>query len=282
MGTIKEILVEAERLLAGAGVDDARRDSATLTASAISRDRTFLIAHPEYELTERETAIARSFFARRAAREPLQQIRGVQEFFGLEFAVTPDVLIPRPETEVLVERAIELLQGTDAARFLDIGVGSGCISISILHNVPGATAVAADVSPAAIAVASRNAAAIGVTDRIEFLGSDVFESVPSTKFGLIVSNPPYVHPDDIGGLQPEVRDHEPLVALTDGSDGLSIIERLIAEAPRYMVPGASLLVEVGFGQSEEVLAMASADIWAAVGMLPDLQGIPRVLDAKLR
>lgn len=282
MTTLSEILLEGERRLKAASVVDARRDARTLTALALGRDRSFAYAHPEYVLSDDERARIEEFFRRREGREPLQHIRGTQEFYGLDFEVTPDVLIPRPETELLVERAIERLRDVEMPRFLDIGVGSGCISVSILHNLPSAAGVAVDISLAAAAVARRNAEAHGVADRLKSIESNLFERVPADNFHLIASNPPYVPVNDLDALQPEVRDHDPRMALTDGGDGLSIIEAIVRGAPDFLLPGGDLLVEIGFGQAEDVLGRISPGVWERVEVLPDLQKIPRVLAAKLR
>jgi release factor glutamine methyltransferase len=268
--------------MADAGIPDPRREAVTLTATALGRHRTFLYAHPEYEPTTDELGRIEEFLLRRADREPLQYIRGSQEFYGLDFEVTLDVLIPRPETEMLVERAINYLNGISKPRFMDIGTGTGCIAISILKHVPEARALAVDISPAAISVARRNAERNGVAERLILIESDLFSNVPAERFHLIVSNPPYVPEPDIEGLQPEVRDHEPHLALTDGRDGLSIIAKIVQRAPEFLLPGGHLLVEFGFGQAEAVWKMLSAKVWEGVGTDPDLQGIPRMLVAKSR
>jgi len=282
MPRIAEILSEGERLLGAAEIPDPRREAGTLTALGLGRDRTFLFTHPEYEPTKDEIARIEGFLRRRADREPLQYIRGTQGFYGLDFEVNPDVLIPRPETEMLVERGIECLTGLSEPIFMDIGTGSGCIPISILKHLPEARAVAVDISPAALSIARRNAERNGVADRLSLVESDLFSNVPAERFHLIVSNPPYVPEPDIGGLQPEVRDHEPHFALTDGQDGLSIIAEIVRRAPEFLLPGGHLLIEFGFGQAEAVRTMLPARVWEEVGLDPDLQGIPRMLVAKSR
>jgi release factor glutamine methyltransferase len=282
MPTIADILIGGEQCLADAGIPDPRREAVTLAATALGRHRTFLYAHPEYEPTTDELGRIEEFLLRRADREPLQYIRGSQEFYGLDFEVTLDVLIPRPETEMLVERAINYLNGISKPRFMDIGTGTGCIAISILKHVPEARALAVDISPAAISVSRRNAEHNGVAERLILIESDLFSKVPAERFHLIVSNPPYVPEPDIEGLQPEVRDHEPHLALTDGRDGLSIIAEIVQRAPEFLLPGGHLLVEFGFGQAEAVWKMLPARVWDGVSMDPDLQGIPRMLVAKLR
>lgn len=281
MSTITQAIQDAEAALREAEIAEPYREANSLLQFAIARDRAFVVAHPEYELTKQEHAIFTNAIARRAARVPLQQIVGRQEFYGLDFIVTPDVLIPRPETEILVECAIEIA-GDRKATFLDIGVGSGCISVAILKNCQNLTGLAVDVSEAAIEVATRNATLQGVQNRLAIFVSDVFENISSQRFDLIVANPPYVPIADIETLQPEVRDHEPHQALTDGSTGLSIIEKIVAGAPDHLVPSGYLLMEIGFGQSEAVEELFDRSIWSTVETIPDLQSIPRIVKAQLR
>jgi release factor glutamine methyltransferase len=220
--------------------------------------------------------------ARRLTREPLQYILGRQEYYGLEFEVTSDVLIPRPETEILVERAIEFLGPLRDPAFCEIGVGSGCISISVLHNVRAAKAVAADISIKAINVARSNAIRYVVDDRIEFVESDVYSNLPDVQFDAILSNPPYVPEIDLESLQPEVRDYEPHLALTSGKLGLDVIGKLVNEAPQYLKPGGMLIFEMGFNQSPAVSQMFDSAAWQTFDILPDLQGIPRIAVAVKR
>ena len=280
MPTIADIIKTGEDLLAEAGISDARRDAFALVCLAIGRDRSFIYSHPDYQPTSEETAGIEQNIRRRANREPLQYIRGSQEFYGFEFEVTPDVLIPRPETEMIVERAIQILKGSNDPRFLDLGTGSGCIPISILGNVPNARGVAVDISPDALAVAARNAERHGVAERLELVESNLFEKLPPTKYDLIVSNPPYVPEQDLDHLQAEVRDHEPHVALSDGRDGVSIIERILKDSRHYLDPGGVLIIEIGFGQSERVLEVAVGSGWVSAEIEADLRGIPRMLAAK--
>ncbi len=281
MPSISELLRSAEQILAAAGIAEPRREAVTLLAIAANKDKTFLYAHPEQVLTQPETFAFESFVRRRATREPIQYISGVQEFYGLEFEVTPDVLIPRPETEILVERAINLIGEIENAVLCEVGIGSGCIAISLLHGATSATAIGLDVSDAALGVTHRNAERHSVANRLELRLSDVFEGLADQKFNLILSNPPYVSAMDIDGLEPEVRDFEPHLALTDGSNGLSIIRRIVNGAPGHLSPSGHLLVEIGFDQFEQVRIMFDPSLWHPPVFLPDLQGIPRVIVAKL-
>jgi release factor glutamine methyltransferase len=284
--TIADALREASERLRVSGVADARREAGSLLSHALGRDRTFLITHADESLTAERLHSYRSLVGRRAAGEPLQYIKGSQEFYGLDFEVNENVLIPRPETELLVETALELLNGTDSPLVCDVGTGSGCIAVSLLHERRDARAVALDVSPAALEVAARNAARNGVADRIDFLVSDCFDALASnehgdSRFDLIASNPPYIAEDDLEGLQREVREHEPRAALTPGGDGLSVIRRLVSESPRYLKPGGHLLVEIGFNQHERVAALLDPRVWTLLGIHPDLQGIPRTAALRL-
>ena len=277
MTSIAEALKQARELLAVNGVADPHRESVSLLARALGKDKTFLYAHPEYALAYDERKLFESYLARRAGREPFQYITGVQEFYGLEFEVTPGVLIPRPETEMVVDQALRLFREFNTPNFCEIGVGSGCISVTILHELRTARAVAVDVSMTALEVSRRNAARHGVAERLSLIESDVFDSLTDHTFDAIVSNPPYVPVREFAGLQAEVRDFEPQVALTDGSDGLSIIRRIIDESPRFLRPRGWLLMEIGFDQSEKVSLMFAPEIWESPKLLPDLQGIPRLV-----
>jgi release factor glutamine methyltransferase len=279
--TISEHIDLAAEILGSADVAEPRREAESLLAFAIGRDRTFLIAHPEHEPTLPEELRFREFINRRAAREPLQYIIGRQEFYGLEFEVTPAVLIPRPETEVLVEHALRLIKADTIDLFCEIGVGSGCIAVALLANTPGLRAIGVDISDEALEIAGRNAARHNVIARLDLRRSDVFSSLEGERFGMIVSNPPYVPIRDVATLQREVGEYEPLMALTDNNDGLTVIRRIAAEAPLHLRPGGHLLLEIGFGQHLAVGALFDGPMWRGAAMLDDLQGIPRIVAATL-
>ena len=278
MNLADELAAAADRLEAS-GISEPRREASSLIANAIGRDRVFLVAHPEYILTEREAVAVDEFISRRSAREPFQYIVGRQEFYALDFLVNPSVLIPRPETELLVERAIDHLRKIEEPRFCEIGVGSGCISISVLSNVPNATAVAADISEAALAVAAANAQRHNVIDRLELIRSDLFDGLPRGPYHAILSNPPYIPSNEIAGLQPEVRDFEPVNALTDGSSGIEILRRIIHGTPERLIEGGLLMLEIGAGQFEIVDRIFDRSIWRSVDVILDLQQIPRTVIA---
>lgn len=280
--TIGELLAEAAAALGDAGVPDPVRQARDLLQLATGLEKAYVIAHPEHVLLQGQAEAYGELVRRRANREPFQQIAGRQEFFGLEFIVTPDIMIPRPETELIVEAGIELLSGKNSPLICEVGTGSGCIVVSLLNELPEARAAGLEISDAARKVTALNASSLGVADRLDLRESDVFSALGAgERFDLIVSNPPYVPAEDVGSLQPEVRDFEPLVALTDGATGLTIIERIIAGSAPRLKPGGHLLLEIGFNQSAKVLAMFNGPEWDSVSAFPDLQGIPRMIKASL-
>ena len=275
---IAEALREASQILQSAGVPEARREAGSLLSFIIAKDRTFLISHAEDQVDESSVEQFREAVERRAAGEPLQYITGVQDFFGRVFRVTPDVLIPRPETELLVEAALEVV-GDAAPLVCDVGTGSGCIAVTLLCEIAAARAVALDKSAAALEIAKFNARSFAVSDRAVFVVSDCFESLDSREyqFDLIASNPPYVSAGVLAGLQREVRDHEPRMALSPGADGLSLIRRLLLEAPAFLKSNGYMIMEIGFDQGEKVQSLVDSGVWRSLELRPDLQGIPRIV-----
>ena len=275
--SIAEALRQASRALDQAGVAEARREAGSLLSHVIGKDRTFLISHAEDQIGEDEWERFSAAVVRREAGEPTQYITGVQDFFGRAFRVTPDVLIPRPETELLVEAALEVMDAS--AVVCDVGTGSGCIAVTLLCERSDARAVAVDVSEAALEVARSNARELLVETRIEFVRSDCFAALKPEKnqFGLVVSNPPYVSASMVPGLQREVRDHEPKIALSPGPDGLSVIRRLLTDAPQFIRGNGHLIMEIGFDQGERVEQLIDKNVWTLQTIVPDLQGIPRIV-----
>ena len=282
MPRISERVAAARRQLRDAGLSVEEADlSARLLAEHLlgwPREK-FLI---ESSRVEPHDFAARydAAIARRAAREPLPYITGQREFWGLSLEVTPDVLIPRPETELIVEAALDLHADRDAAfDAADVCTGSGCVAVAIAHERPAASVLATDISEAALAVARRNAARHNLANRIRFVCADLLASLPGP-FDLIVANPPYVRSGDRRGLQPEVRE-EPEVALYSGSEGLDAISRLIVQAPRRLRNGGSLIIEFGLGQEIEVEDLIGrSPALTLVELRRDLQGIARTAIAK--
>ena len=281
--SIAEAILAGANLLRRAGVPEARREAGSLLSHVIGQERSFLITHADDSVTDNHVAILRDYLERRAAGEPLQYITGRQEFFGLDFEVTPAVLIPRPETELLVEIGKKLIADSSSAPFIcDVGTGSGCIAVTLLHELPTARAVAVDISPSALEVARRNAERHSVNERIEFCVSDCFAALSAKNpeqsgFDLIVSNPPYVEECALQGLQREVREFEPREALIAGADGLVIIRRLLVDARKFLQHNGHLVFEISFNQGEAVRELINPKFWTLVDIFEDLQSIPRIV-----
>ena len=315
-----------EALKQGIGkLRDTRVDSYTLAAEllllhAMERDRTWLYAHPEEPLSPQQEQKYFEFIERRIAGEPVQHLTGRQEFWSLDFAVSPDVLIPRPETEHLIEVALDRLavreiragrppKNTGEGLFVaDIGTGSGCIAIALATELPAADFIATDISPAALAVAQRNATRHQVSDRILFIECNLLEGVPAgaasprqarpialsadteeenartdgspRQFDLIVSNPPYIGLNEMDTLAREVRDHEPVTALYGGEEGYELYAELITQAAHCLAPGGLLVLELGHKSLPAVEPLLDAPTWARAAVSNDLAGIPRVIAAE--
>jgi release factor glutamine methyltransferase len=264
---------------------DAARDAALLLRHALGISHAAQLAEPERALTPAQQAAFDALIQRRLANEPIQYITGEQEFYGLALRVTPAVLIPRPETEQLVEAVIaemkqSELDSTQPLRILDVGTGSGAIAIALAFHLPHARFTAVDLSAAALEVAASNAARHGLADRIRFVASDLLDALPPGElpFDVIVSNPPYVPTADHASLHPQVRDHEPAAALFAGPDGLDIYRRLIPQARAALRPNGLLALEIGHGQREAVAALLAG--WNELRFLDDLQQIPRIALAR--
>jgi release factor glutamine methyltransferase len=256
----------------------SRPDAALLLRHVLRIDAAEMFAHDERILTPEQAEQFQALIEQRRGGKPIQYITGQQEFFGLPFLVTPDVLIPRPETEHLVEAAIARLQHVHHPRIVDVGTGSGAIAVALAHALPQAQIVALDISPAALKVATENAARNGVADRIRFLESDLLTAVACESFDAVVSNPPYIAFSERASLPVEVREYEPSLALFGGDTGLEIYERLVAEVQHVLVPGGWLLIEIGSGQRDVLAKLLQG--WNAVDFVADLQNIPRIALAR--
>ncbi len=262
-------------------IPNARLDAELLLAHALGGQRIDLYANPERPLSEADRARYRSLIERRMAGEPVAYIIGRKAFRHLTLKVTPAVLVPRPETEMLVEAAVEFAAGESIVA-ADIGTGSGAVAISVAKEVPGASVYATDVSGEALDLANENAESAGVAESVIFLHGDLFEPLPPELAGsldAVLSNPPYIATEEIERLGPEVRDHEPRQALDGGSDGLDVIRRLIAEAPGWLRPGGLLAVEIGENQGMTVSDLARQD-FSDVEVRKDLAGLDRLLVAR--
>ncbi len=278
--SIAQAILQGANKLRKAGVPDERREAGSLLMYVLDRDRGYNLTHAEDQLTNEQIEKFSESLDARAQGKPLQYITGRQEFFGLEFEVNSDVLIPRPETELLIEVALALVSANEEPFICDVGTGSGCIVVTLLHKLPSARAVALDISTAALAVAERNANRHGIGDRLSLVTSDCFAGLGPASgpgFDLIVSNPPYVAEGAIDGLQREVRDFEPRAALIAGEDGLSVIRRLLIESREYLKSGGFLIFEMGFDQHDAVKQLIDQNSWELLEIYDDLQDIPRTV-----
>ena len=270
----------AAESLAAAGIDSARLDAELLMASAFNCERIEVIAGA-IEVSDEAMIRFEESIRRRVAREPLAYIVGKKEFFSLELEVNESVLIPRPETEILVAAAVESASHRADITILDIGTGSGAIALAIAAALPQARTVATDVSAAALDVARRNATRRGLGERVEFREGDCWEAMAaSTTFDLIVSNPPYIEDGELDRLQPEVAKFEPRVALAGGSDGLNFYRKIAARLREFLNPGGELMVEIGEGQELAVTEMFRASGAADVAVISDFAGHARVVRSR--
>ncbi len=281
---IRDALREGTARLAAAGTSSAQFAAELLLMHAAECDRAWLYANPEHLLLPDQSARYIALIERRAAGVPTQYLTGRQEFWGLEFEVRPGVLIPRPETEHVVEVALERLGAArrgKSLRVADIGTGSGCIAVALAKEFPAAALYATDISSTALEVARRNAARHGVADRISFVECNLLDGISEpSHFDLIVSNPPYVRRDDLESMPKEIRDHEPNFALFAGEDGMALYPPLIAQAAARLTPGGLLVLELGIHQFEAVGDLLDAARgWARVSAKQDLAGIVRVISA---
>jgi release factor glutamine methyltransferase len=270
MGSFTEAIANGASQLAPSPT--ARRDAELLLMHVTHLTRADLLTHPDRSLTPGELDAYQQAIARRARHEPVQYITSTQEFYGRPFAVTPAVLIPRPETEHLVEAALALEPRPN--RILDIGTGSGILAITLALDIPAAAVTAVDISEDALAVARQNAHALNASQQIRFLTSDLFSAIEQEQYDCIVSNPPYVANTEL--LEPQVRDYEPPAALYAGTDGMAIYRRLVPGAVRHLTPGGHLLLEIGQGQREAVAVLLAESGYREIRFHADLQGIPRV------
>lgn len=255
-----------------AGIQEAALDARLLLEEVCRTDRNTLLVHGDRAVTEEEETQFRIFIDRRSTHEPLQQITGWQEFMGLRFSVTEDVLVPRQDTETLVEEVMRYLR--DGMEILDVCTGSGCILLSLLRYSNGCRGVGCDISEKALAVAAQNAKELGIS--AQFIQSDLFESIEG-RFEYIVSNPPYIRKDMIPTLMEEVRDHEPLIALDGGEDGLDFYRKITREATEHLYSGGMLFFEIGYDQGEAVKLLMEEEGYEEVTVSQDLAGLDRVV-----
>ena len=273
--TYAETYKQGVKVLEDAKVPEAALDARLLLEFVCDTNRNTLLVHGDREVTDAEAAKYEEVLAVRAKRIPIQQIMGVQEFMGLEFAVNEHVLIPRQDTEILVEEVLKHIH--DGMRVLDMCTGSGCILVSLMHYSNDCSGVGADLSTEALRVARSNAEKLLSAEKsVEFIQSDLFEQITG-KFEIIVSNPPYIRPDVIETLMPEVRDHEPMMALDGGADGLDFYREIVSGSKEYLAGGGMLFFEIGYDQGEDVKTLMEQSGFVEVNVVQDYAGLDRVV-----
>jgi release factor glutamine methyltransferase len=280
---LKAVELSAE-YLKKKGIDEARPNAELLLADILNCKRLDLYLQFDRPLNEKEKSIYREYLSRRANGEPLQYITGEVEFYGLKLKVNPSVLIPRPETELLVEKIIEENKGKGELKILDIGTGSGNIAIALKVNLPGANIFSIDISEEALETARGNAELNGLQDGITFETADIFDENVITKFqdfDIIVSNPPYVSEKEMENIQREIKDYEPKEAVTDGTDGLKFFKRISSVAKMILKKGGKIYFEIGEGESEKVSEILSKEGFKNIEIEKDFSGIPRIVKGEL-
>lgn len=311
---LKQALASAVERLDAADVGSPRMNAEVLLMFVLGADRAYLYAHPERELTPEESLQYEAVLAQRATGMPSQYITGHQEFWGLDFVVSPAVLIPRPETEHLVEAVLELARGVPCPKIVDVGTGSGCVALALAHELPEAEVYAVDLSGEALEIARANAVRLQLDKRVRFLRCDVlrpisnesYPAVPSAEnvipsedfspsrgapvqagslfrgFDFVASNPPYVGFSEADKVQRSVFEFEPRMAVFSGGNGLDVIRPLIEQSRAALKPGGWLALEIGYSMRDMVVSLFDLTMWEDVRVVPDLQGIPRVVMAKRR
>ena len=277
--TIQNLLRRATDFLTQNGIDEARLDAEVLLAHVLRMRRLYLYVHLDLNLVEEDINIYKNLLHRRAAHVPVAQLIGNKEFMGLDFNITPDVLIPRPETEIMVQMSIEILGPTKTPLTVaDIGTGSGAIAVSMLHYLDNVTVDAVDISKPALAVAKSNAEKLSVANRLKLFEGDLTKPLAGRTYDAILSNPPYIPTDVIDELQPEVSRYEPRLALDGGKDGLKYYRRIIDGAVPLLKPDGFLALEVGVDQSEPVRKMLESNgQFDPINVIWDLIGIERII-----
>lgn len=280
-GTLAAAVEVAAERLGAAGVDNPGGDARLLLAHAMQVVPTWIFAHALDQLEEGAESRFEHLLGLREKRVPLQHLLGVQEFWKLRIEVGPQVLIPRPETEHLVEAALEAGRGLERPRVADIGTGSGCIALALASEFGSGRILAVDASPEALELARRNASELGFDGRIEFLEGDLVAPLREREpLHLLVANLPYVSEAEWEDCEPEVREHDPRLALVGGPDGLELVERLIAEAPEVLQPGGWLGLEVGWKQARRAAAILEGAGWSSVAVREDFAGIERIVEGR--
>ena len=275
--TISSLLNWTVNYFKSKNIESARLDAEVLLSHVLGQERIYLYVHFDEPMEQAELGKFREYVKKRAQHVPVAYIIGEKEFMGLPFKVTPDTLIPRPDTEILVENVLANLAEDETVQIVDIGTGSGAIILSLLANLPKARGKTVDIAVKAVEVAKENAVRLQVADRCEFLVGDLFAPLQDSKFDVIVSNPPYIPQKDIATLEADVRAYEPVSALTDGGDGLSYYRRLLAEGKRYLKENGFIALEIGIYQAQAVKRIALDNGWRNIKIIKDYAGIDRVV-----
>lgn len=275
--TISSLLNWTVNYFKSKNIESARLDAEVLLSHVLGQERIYLYVHFDEPMEQAELGKFREYVKKRAQHVPVAYIIGEKEFMGLPFKVTPDTLIPRPDTEILVENVLANLAEDETVQIVDIGTGSGAIILSLLANLPKAQGKTVDIAVKAVEVAKENAVRLQVADRCEFLVGDLFAPLQDSKFDVIVSNPPYIPQKDIATLEVDVRAYEPVSALTDGGDGLSYYRRLLAEGKRYLKENGFIALEIGIHQAQAVKRIALDNGWRNIKIIKDYAGIDRVV-----
>lgn len=277
MTTIKEAQRKVAALLADAGIDGALSEARLLLSEGLGVPPEKILGYPELEIEPAAEKTLTALAKRRANREPMSHILGRKEFWSLDFKVTPETLTPRPDSETLVEAVLDRIEDRNRPlAILDLGTGTGCLLLALLHELPKATGVGVDRSADALAVARENAHSLGLSERAEWRESDWFSAVDG-QYDVVISNPPYIAEAEMAELEPEVARCEPLTALVAGDSGLADYRRILAELDRHTVPGGFAAFELGRGQAEAVSAIAAEQGWRTLEIRKDLGGIARCL-----
>jgi release factor glutamine methyltransferase len=280
---LKQALASAVVELESADAGSTRLNAETLLMFVLGVNRAYLYAHPERELTSQEQATYNDLIAQRSTGMPSQYITGHQEFWGLDFVVSPAVLIPRPETEHLVETVLALAREAPHSKIVDVGTGSGCIALALVSELKDAEVFGVDLSADALEIARANAARLRMDDRVKFLQSNVLEALAEVHdFDFVVSNPPYVGKSEADKVQRSVFEFEPRMAVFSGESGLDVIRPLIEQAHGALKTGGWLAMEIGYSMRDMVLDLHCPTMWEDIRVVPDLQGIPRVIAARRR
>ncbi len=279
MDTIETVLRAVRRQFDAAGIDTPALDARILIRAATGLDDVAMIADAGQAVPENQKTLIDAWVVRRVAGEPVSRILGEKEFYGRVYKVTPATLDPRPDTEILIDRALDWARGQNRPlRILDLGTGTGCILITLLAALPEATGLGVDINHDAVAVSRENAVKHGVETRSRFVAGSWFDPVAGERFDLIVSNPPYIPRADIESLAPEVRNHDPILALAGGIDGLDPYKIIFPALKNHLLPGGMALLELGFGQAESIARLVDdSDVFMS-RITPDLGGIPRVVE----